>query len=270
MQVQFHTTKRSGRVREACPGCGLHAWLRPAGLDRADEEKVEALSEHRRPVKRDHYLIHAGAPLERLYFVNSGSLKSTLPDAEGRLQLVGFSLPGEIVGMSAIGTGLHPGNTIALEDSSCCSVHYVDLIGLCQHIPALQHHLHGAMSRKIRRNYELMLMLGSMHAEERLVNFLFDLSHRHAARGYSGSQFRLSMTRQDIGSYLGLKLETISRLLASLSHDGMLEVNGREITLKDIDALKQVGEGTKHYTRALRKSSDGREVKAQVVPFFPR
>ena len=87
------------------------------------------------------------------------------------------------------------------------------------------------------------------------MNFLFDLSHRYAARGYSGSQLRLRMTRQDIGSYLGLKLETISRLLASLSHDGLLEVNGREITLKDIDVLKQVGEGTKHCTRAPRKKA---------------
>lgn len=253
MRVQFRAAKPSVQTREACPGCGLHAWLRPAGLGREEEDQVEALSDHRRPVKRDHYLIHAGAPLDRLYFVNSGSLKSTLPDADGRLQLIGFSLPGEIVGMGAIGTGLHPGNTVALEDTSCCSVRYVDLIALCQDIPALQHHLHSAMSRKIQRNYELMLMLGSMHAEERLVNFLFDLAHRHAARGYSGSQFRLSMTRQDIGSYLGLKLETVSRLLASLSHDGLLEVDGREINLKDIEGLKQIGEGVKHCTRAPRK-----------------
>ena len=104
MRVQFRAAKPSAQARAVCAGCGLHAWLQPADLEPADEEKIEALSEHRRPIKRDHYLIHAGAPLERLYFVNSGSLKSTVPDADGRLQLIGFSLPGEIVGMGAIGT----------------------------------------------------------------------------------------------------------------------------------------------------------------------
>jgi CRP/FNR family transcriptional regulator len=252
MRVQIRTATPTRPAREACPGCGLHAWLQPAGLDTADDQRVESLCEHRLLVRRDHYLIRAGEPLDRLYFVNSGSLKSTLPDAEGRLQLVGFSLPGEILGMSAIGTGLHPGNAIALEDSRCCSIHYVDLIKLCQEIPALQHHLHQAMSRKIKRNYELMLMLGSMHAEERLVNFLFDMSHRHAARGYSGSQFRLSMTRQDIGSYLGLKLETVSRLLASLNNEGVLGVNRREIIFRDLEALKQIGDGLRRCVRAPR------------------
>lgn len=255
MRVQFRTATPARPAREACPGCGLHAWLEPAGLDAADDRRVEALCEHRLLVRRDHHLIHAGEPLNRLYFVNSGSLKSTLPNAEGRLQLVGFSLPGEILGMSAIGTGMHPGNVVALEDSGCCSIRYVDLIQLCQEIPALQHHLHQVMSRKIKRNYELMLMLGSMHAEERLVNFLLDLSHRHAARGYSGSQFRLSMTRQDIGSYLGLKLETVSRLLANLNNDGVIGVDRREIIFKNLEALKEIGDGIRRCTRAPRKKT---------------
>jgi CRP/FNR family transcriptional regulator len=100
-----------------------------------------------------------------------------------------------------------------------------------------------------------MLMLGSMHAEERLVNFLLDLSRRNAARGYSGSQFRLSMTRQDIGSYLGLKLETVSRLLANLNNDGVLSVDRREIIFKDLEALKEIGDGIRRCTRAPRKKN---------------
>jgi len=254
MSVQYSQTNASMPAREICAGCGIVTWLLPAGLGADDLTQVVRLCEHRRVIKRDHYLIHAGEPLTSLYFVNSGSMKSCLPDADGRTQLIRFALSGEILGMGAIDTGTHPSHMIALEDSSCCGIRYADLIRLGQSMPALQRHLHQAMSQKITRNHELMLMLGSMHAEERLARFLLDLSQRHAARGYSASQFRLSMTRRDIGSYLGLKLETVSRLLTLLKDEQILAVSGREITIKDSDGLRQIGEGRRHVARLLAHS----------------
>ncbi len=254
MRVQYSRTNASMPAREICAGCGIVTWLLPAGLNADDLAHVESLCEHRRVIRRDHYLVHAGEPLTSLYFVNSGSMKSCLPDADGRTQVIGFALSGEILGMGAIDTGTHPGHVIALEDSSCCGIRYADLMRLGQSMQSLQHHLHQVMSQKITRNHELMLMLGSMRAEERLVSFLLDLSQRHAARGYSASQFRLSMARRDIGSYLGLKLETVSRLLAHLKDEQILAVSGRDITIKNTDGLRQIGEGSPHFARLLAHS----------------
>ena len=254
MSVQYAQTNASMPAREICAGCGIVAWLLPAGLGADDLAQVERLCEHRRVIRRDHYLVHAGERLTALHFVNSGSMKICQPDADGRTQLIRFALSGEILGMGAIDTGTHPGHVIALEDSSCCSLRYADLMRLGQSIPALQRHLHQVMSQKINRNHKLMLMLGSMNAEERLVSFLLDLSHRHAARGYSASQFRLSMTRRDIGSYLGLNLETVSRLLAHLKDEQILAVSGRDITIKDSNGLRQISEGRRHVARLLAHS----------------
>jgi CRP/FNR family transcriptional regulator, anaerobic regulatory protein len=230
----------SARPRGNCAGCGFVSWCLPADLNPAELAQIEQLTEHRRAVKRDLHLFHAGDALHSLYVVNSGSVKTSMPDEDGRAQLIGFSLPGDIIGLEAIGSGKYPSDVIALEDTSCCGIHYGDLARLSQSIPALQHHLHRVMSREITRDYDLMFMLGSMSAEERLAAFLLNLSERYSARGYSALHFRLSMTRQDIGSYLGLKLETISRLLTRLADEQIVEVHGRDIAIKNLEGLQQI------------------------------
>jgi CRP/FNR family transcriptional regulator len=224
----------------ACAGCGMFSWCLPANLNMREAAQVDCVTEHRRSIKRGDFLFHAGGPLGSLYIVNSGSLKTSIVDAGGRTQVTGFSLPGELVGIEAIDGGTYPCDVIAMEDSSCCGMRYADLERLSSSIPALQLHIHRMMSREITRDYGLMFLLGSMRAEERVAQFLLGLSMRYAARGYSASHFRLCMTRIDIGSYLGLRLETVSRIMARFSERGILDIVGRDINVKSLAGLQQI------------------------------
>jgi CRP/FNR family transcriptional regulator len=254
MHGPFSNTVSFMPTREACAGCGFTSWCAPANLSLLEAEEIEDVTEHQRTIKQNDYLVRAGDVLNSLYVVKSGSLKTSMPDEAGRAQLIGFSLPGEIIGMEAIGTGRYPSHVVALEDTTCCGIRYADLNRLGHGIQALQNHLHRAMSREITRDYNLMFMLGSMNAEERLSAFLLNLSERYSARGYSASHFRLSMTRQDIGSYLGLKLETISRLLTRLTDEKILEVRGRDIAIKNLESLQQIIGGLRERFPWPRKS----------------
>jgi len=226
--------------RQSCPGCGVTAWLLPVALSVRELEQIELVTEHRRMVAHDRHLIRAGDTLTSLFIVNSGSTKTTLIDEHRRTHLIGFALPGEILGMEAIDSGRYSADVIALEDTSCCGLRYADLIQLCKTIKTLQHHVHRAMSLEINRGHGLMLMLGSMTGEERLVSLLLSLSTRYAARGYSPTQFRLRMTREDIGNYLGLRLETISRLFNKLKIDQLVAVDGRAMTIKNLAGLWKI------------------------------
>ncbi len=236
-----HTvTQLDTSTRQRCSGCSVTAWLHPVALRASELQRIESVTEHRRTVPGSRHLVRAGDALTALFIVNSGSVKTSVPDERGGSQVIGFSLPGDIVGLEAIDTGRHPGNVTALEDTSCCGFRYADLVDLCRTIEGLQRHLHRVMSLEIIRNHGLMLLLGSMTAEERLVTFLLNLSKRHAARGYSASQFRLSMSRYEIGNYLGMRLETISRLLKQLHDKQIIEVDGRSIVIKDTAALWKI------------------------------
>ncbi|MFZ2542159.1 MAG: helix-turn-helix domain-containing protein, partial [Gallionella sp.] len=149
-------------------------------------------------------------------------------------------MTGEIMGMDAISTDIHTCDAIALEDSEICEIHFNQLEQLSRDIPALQRHLHRIMSREIVRDHGIMLLLGSMKAEERLAAFLLNLSQRFAARNYSPSSFHLRMTREEIGNYLGLKLETVSRTFSKFHKDGLISVQNRYIVLHDMAALKHI------------------------------
>jgi len=144
------------------------------------------------------------------------------------------------MGMDAIGTSQHLCDAVALEDSEVCDIPLKDLESLSREIPSLQQHFHRIMSREIARDYGVMMLLGSMRAEERLAAFLLNLSQRFAARGYSPSEFHLRMTREEIGSYLGLKLETVSRTLSHFQAQGMIAVQNKHLRILNLDALKEL------------------------------
>jgi CRP/FNR family transcriptional regulator len=230
----------AGITHAACTGCGLVSWCLPARLNPVESAQIDDVTEHRRDLKRGRFLFHAGDTFKSLYIVNSGSVKTTIADDEGRVQVTRFSLPGDLVGVEAIDSGKYPCSVIAMEDSSCCGIRYTDLCRLGRGMPALQIHLHRTMSHEITRDYGLMFLLGSMGAEERVAKFLLNLSARHLARGYSSSQFRLCMSRLDIASHLGLRLETVSRVMARLSEPGILVIVGREINVKNPRELQQI------------------------------
>jgi CRP/FNR family transcriptional regulator len=233
-----HIAASTPPVPSSCNNCGLLAWCLPAGLTPAQTAQVNGLSEHQREIERAQYLHHAGAALNFLYVIRSGSFKTSLTDGTGREQVTGFAYSGELTGIGAIDTGRHPCNVAALEDSTVCGIRYADLERLSRGIPALQRHFHRAMSREISRDYGLMLQLGSMSAKERIALFLLNFSKRRAARGYSATHLRLRMTRMDIGSYLGLRLETISRALSQLREDQIIAVSSKDIEIKNLAQLR--------------------------------
>ena len=222
----------------ACSSCSLRELCLPGVIEPREMERIDRLVNHRRKLRRGEHLYRAGARLSSLYAIRSGTMKSCVLHEDGREQVAGFHMTGDLLGMDAIGGGRHTCDTVALEDCEVCEMPFSCLEELSRELPPLQQQLHRIMSREIVRDYGVMLLLGSMKAEERLAAFLLNLSQRFAARGYSASEFRLRMTREEIGSYLGLKLETISRVLSRFRHDGLIQVHHRQVRILDAARLR--------------------------------
>jgi CRP/FNR family transcriptional regulator len=226
------------RLRVACSACSLRELCLPAGLDAPEMEKIDRLVRQRRRLRKGEPLYRAGAPLAALYAIRCGFFKSCVLHEDGREQVAGFHMMGDLLGMDAIGGGVHMSNTVALEDSEICEMPFPLLEQLSREVPSLQQQLHRVMSREIVRDHGVMMLLGSMKAEERLAAFLLNLSQRFAARGYSPTEFNLRMTRQEIGSYLGLKLETVSRAFSAFQEQGLMKVRQRQVRILDLPGLK--------------------------------
>lgn len=209
-------------------------------LEPEELQQLAGLAERRRAIKRYQHLYHTGSSFQYLYLIRAGSFKSYTADTSGRQQITGFHLSSELVGTAAIGTGRHICDVVALEDSSVYKISCAEIERLVHKIPMLQRCLQRALSREFERNYKVMMLLGSMKAEERLAMFLLDLSQRFAMQGYSATEFDLRMTREEIGSYLGLKFETVSRMFSSFRESRSIEVKNRSIEIKDLDRLRQM------------------------------
>lgn len=233
----------STELKVACANCNLRELCLPVGMPAADLDRVEELVATRRRIKRGEQLFRAGDKFDALYAVRLGFLKSTVTSADGREQVTGFHMAGEIVGLDGIGTERHTCDATALEDTEVCVIPYGRIDDVAEQVPALRGHFRRVMSREIVREHGVMLLLGSMTAEERLATFLLNLSQRFAARGFSRSEFVLRMTRAEIGSYLGLKLETVSRVLSRFAAEGMIEVAQRHVRILDPARLREVVSG---------------------------
>ena len=227
-------------LRVACSSCSLRELCLPAGLDPGEMERVDRLVASRRKLRRGADLYRAGEPLAALFAIRSGFMKSCVLHDDGREQVAGFHMAGDLLGLDAIGGGSHTCDTVALEDSEVCEIPFPHLEQLSRELPSLQQQLHRIMSREIVRDYGVMLLLGSMSAEERLAAFLLNLSQRFATRGYSPSEFRLRMTREEIGSYLGLKLETVSRAFSGFQDRRLIDVRQKQVRILDFPGLKAV------------------------------
>ena len=223
------------RNRARCSTCNMRDLCLPGGLT---EDQMTAFSDtvytHKR-VKRGDALYRLGEEFSAIYAVRAGFFKASVVLEDGRDQVTGFHMAGEIVGMDGIGTERHASDVIALEDSEVCIIPYARL-----EEAGMQRQLHKAMSRELVRDQGVMMLLGTMRAEERLAAFLLNLSTRFVARGFSQSEFHLRMTREEIGSYLGLSLETVSRLFSRFQEDGLIAVRQKHIVIHDIPGLKAV------------------------------
>ncbi len=211
------------------------------GLDRSEGDVADCLGFSRSWVQCGESLFRIGDRFTSLYAVRRGFFKSTAVLESGRRdQVTGFSMTGEILGIDGIGRERHTCNAIALEDSEVCAIAFAGLQDLAQTIPSLQRQVHTLMSREIERGHAVMLLLGSMNAEERLALFLLNLSQRFATRGCSPSTLNLCMKREEIGSYLGLTLETVSRTFSQFREQGLIDVRSKFIHILDSAALERV------------------------------
>ena len=227
----------------ACSSCNLRELCLPVGLARPDLERLDSLVATRRSVSRGDTLFRSGDAFQSLYAVRTGFFKTCVSSEDGRDQVTGFQMAGELLGLDGISNDRHSCDAVALEDSQVCVIPYSQLEDLSREFTDLQHQFHKIMSREIVRDHGVMLLLGSMRAEERLAAFLLNLTQRLQARGFSASSLILRMTREEIGSYLGLKLETVSRTFSKFQEDGLLEVKQRQIRIVDQTGLQQMVNG---------------------------
>jgi len=225
-------------LKAACQDCSLRGLCLPLGLNEADMRSLESTIKNRRKLKKGETLYRAGDPFRALFAIRSGSTKTSEIAADGSVQITGFHLPGELLGIDAISSEQHPCDVVALESAEICELPFDKLEALARELPGLQHQLFRIMSREIMNEERQLLMLGRMKAEERLAVFLLSFSERFARLGFSGTDLRLPMSRQDLGDYLGLALETVSRLFSRFQEEDLIRVQGRDVKLISLVRLK--------------------------------
>ncbi len=227
-------------MKVACSNCNLRELCMPVGLDKQELQRIDEVVATRRKIKRGGILFRNGENFTSLYAIRTGFFKTCVATEDGRDQVTGFQMAGEIIGLDGIVNDQHTCDAVALEDAEVCVMPFDRIEEISREVAALQSHVHKIMSREIVREHGVMLLLGSMRAEERLAAFLLNLVQRLHARGFSQSELVLRMTREEIGSYLGLKLETVSRTFSKFVEEGVVEVKQRHVRILDADALKSI------------------------------
>ncbi len=239
--MAVHSTARTilSSIKAVCASCSLREICLPFGLETADIQKLDSIINRRRRLRVGDHLFRAGDGFQALYAIRSGFIKTYELNRDGREQISGFHMPGELIGLDAISLDKHACGAVALEEGEVCDIPFYRLEELFQEVPSLQHRFHQLMSREISEDHQQMMVLGTMHADERLAAFLLNLSDRLAARGYSSTTIHLSMSREEIGNYLGLKLETVSRMFSKFQEQGLIEVERRNLVLRDLKGLRR-------------------------------
>ena len=242
--ISFDKPINVNALKISCAACSMHQLCLPMGLEDADIDRLDKIIGKRRRLERDEALYKMGDPFRNLYAVRFGHFKTYQINAAGESQITGFQMAGELLGMDAISGDRHHCDAVALEDSEVCEIPFAHLEELFGQVPALLRHFHRIMSQEITREQNVMLLLGNMRAEQRFAVFLINLSARYAARGYSATRFQLRMSREDIGNYLGLTIESISRLLSRFKKLCLMHVDKREVELLEPARLKAMAAGT--------------------------
>jgi CRP/FNR family transcriptional regulator len=214
-----------------------------------DSTPVDELVLTRKRVHRGEHLFRAGDPFDSLYAIRSGCFKIYALTQSGRTQVTAFPMAGDLAGLDSIQSGTHAQNLVALEVGEVCVVSYARLQELIGLFPRLQHQTNRIMSREIVRERELMTLLGTLDGEAKVAEFLLSLASRLAARGYSSTEFNMRMSRAEIGSYLGLTLETVSRIVSKLQRLEVIRTKGREVEIVDLLGLRAITSEEKERTQ---------------------
>ena len=227
-------------LRVACSNCNLRELCLPVGLSANELTELDALVSNRRRIKKGTPLYTEGAEFQSLFAIRSGFFKTRVTTPDGRDQVTGFQMTGEILGLDGIVNEKHSCDAIALEDSEVCVMPFSRIEEISRSVRSLQNHMHKIMSREIVKDQSIMMLLGGMRAEERLAAFLMNLIQRLSARGFSKTELILRMTREEIGNYLGMKLETVSRTFSKFADEGLIEVHQKHLLIKKPDELKKI------------------------------
>lgn len=233
-------------LKKNCSNCNLKELCMPVGLKPEELQRLDQLVSLRRKVAKGQYLFRTGEEFASLYAVKTGTFKTLVNNQDGSDQVIGFQMTGELLGLDGLGNGSHMCDSIALEDSEVCTIPYSRLDELAQEFHALQMHFHRIMSREIVKDQNAMLLLGSMRAEQRLSAFLMNLAERQKARGFSPRDMVLRMTREEIGSYLGMKIETVSRTLSKLQKEELIRIDQKNLSILNAQALQSLATGKVH------------------------
>lgn len=227
-------------VKVSCASCRLNELCLPIALNKTEIHQLDEIVERNRPYKKGDHLYRQNDAFKSVFAVRSGSFKSYVVNNNGQGRVSGFFLPGEIIGMDGISSKHYANSTVALEHSSICEIPFTQLERLSQQLPSMQHHFFAIMGNEIAKDQQIHTLLSSYTAEERTASFLLGLSSRYARVSFSPTRFLLPMTRSDIGEYLGLTVETVSRIFTALQRKKLIVVNNREIELLDIEALRGI------------------------------
>ncbi len=225
------------QIKIACKNCSLSTLCLPLGLETGDIDKLDRIVKRNRPLHRGDHLYRQGDLFTSLYAVKTGSIKTYSPSEDGGEQVLGFHLPGELIGLDAIEESKHHCSAKVLETTTVCEIPFGQLESLSRNLPSLQHQLFRLLSREIGHDEDMFTLLGKRSAEERLASFLISLSERFSRRGFSASDFHLSMSRHEIGNYLGLAVETVSRLFTRFQEERVIKVERRHIQLLAMNQL---------------------------------
>ncbi|MDP9649837.1 fumarate/nitrate reduction transcriptional regulator Fnr [Paraburkholderia caledonica] len=238
---QGRTTDRATRKDAMrCSSCSMRPMCMPQSLTPEELQRIEALICPSRTIRQGETIFRANDPFESIYAVRAGSFKTVVMHRDGREHVTGFHLAGDSLGFDGVCSGHHSCDAVALEDSKVCIIPFHLLETMCREVKAVQQHVHRMMGSEIVRESSQMMLLGTMSAEQRVATFLLNLSERLRKRGYSPAEFHLRMTREEIGSYLGIKLETVSRMLSRFQRDGLLDARGKDIRILDHEGLIRV------------------------------
>ena len=223
-----------------CSTCMLGHVCLPIGMAPPDIARLDQLVKERIRIGKGQYLYRLGDAQDAIYGIRVGSLKTLVEDAGGQVQITGFHLPGEIVGLDGMLESRHVSSAQALEDTEVCVIRLSEVDDIARQLPSLQPQVRRLMSREISRAHTMLATLGGMRAEQRLAAFLVNLSQRLSVLGYSSVEFVMRMSREEIGNYLGLTLETVSRLFSRLGRDGLIRIHQREVRILDMESLRQL------------------------------
>lgn len=226
-----------------CSACNMREHCLPGGLAPEEVTQLENLLGPKRKVRRGQRLYRTHDGFESVFAIRNGFFKTDVLNEDGREQVTGFHMAGEMIGLDGIGSGRHTCDAVALEDSDVCVIPFSRLEQISREVQPLQRNIHQLMSREIVRDHGLIMLLGTMRAEERLAAFLLNMSQRFHARGWSAAEFHLRMTREEIGSYLGLKLETVSRAFSRFHEERLIYVQQKHIRILESEGLRALVRG---------------------------